>query len=71
MKIKVILRENIAEAVLAAERDDPELDVEVIDINKDYEDYQQFNAYADSIYADKAFKQVSFSSAHFDEEDAQ
>ena len=61
MRIKVILHGGVVDSVLS----DSEADVEVISIDKDYEDYDELCAYEEKLYMDQNLKSISFSSAHF------
>jgi len=65
MKIKVIIREGIVDEVLS----DGPVEVEIVDINKDYEDYDALNKYADELYDDKGMKSCSFTVATFSDDD--
>jgi len=64
MKIKVIIRSGIVSAVLA---DEP-VDIEIVDIDKDYKDYEALEQYEAELYKDKDLKEADFTVAHFGEE---
>lgn len=66
VSIKVIIRDGIVESVLCDCVILP-TDVEVIDINKDYHDYQELKDYAEKIYADPEFKELLVTFADFDD----
>ena len=67
MRIKVIIRDGIAEAVLM-DTEEP-VEIEVVDYCKDYEDAEQLEAYMDELYADKSLHQRDFTVARFSEEE--
>lgn len=74
LQIKVIIRDGLAEAVLVNQ--DIPVEVEIIDIDKDYRDAKALDEYADSFYKDPSFKQCDYTTANFegscnDEEDAE
>lgn len=57
MKLKVIIRDGIVESVLT---DDPKIPVEVqiVDIDDDYEDFEELRKYAEELYDDPAYEEV-------------
>ena len=65
MKVKIIIQEGIAQDVLSTEP----VDIEVVDINKDYKDYEALRDYAEGLYTDPALKVQDFTVAHFGEEE--
>lgn len=67
MKIKVVLDEGIVHDVLKDENEP--VQVEVIDVNKDYEDYEELEDYKASIYADPSYKRCDYTVAHFEKGD--
>lgn len=67
MRIKVIIRDGIIEAVLTDAPAEQLPDVEIVDINGDYEDYKQLKERADELYADKSLHETAFSVTHFDD----
>ena len=62
MKIKVIIEEGIAVGVLA----DGDVDVEIVDIDPDYEDYEALRKYEEEIRGDPAMKEREFTVAAFE-----
>lgn len=66
MKVKIIIRDGITEAVLADTKEP--MEVEVVDYCKDYEDAEQLESYMDELYADESLHQQDFTVARFDEE---
>ncbi len=64
INIKVIIRDGIVDAVLCDDTRLP-ISVEVVDVNKDYPDYQELRDYADCLYKDKAFKEIAPTFANF------
>lgn len=65
MQVKVIIRDGIVTEVLA----DAPVEVEVIDIDKDYEDYENLLTYESDLHEDTSLKSVDFTVAHFEEGD--
>ncbi len=63
-EIKVIIDGGITEAVLINQP--LTVNVEVVSIDKDYEDYQQLKAYRDELYSDENFMPCDYSTAYFD-----
>lgn len=69
MEIKIILRDNIVESVLgSAFTPDEEPEIEIVDINKDYDDYEQLCDYADKLYADPSYAECRYDVARFPED---
>lgn len=64
MRVKVIIRDGIVSEVLT----DGQADVEIIGIDKDYEDYDALCKYEQALYEDTSLKSVDFTVAHFGEE---
>lgn len=64
LQLKVIINEGIAEAVLVNQN--IPISVEIIDVNKDYDDYEALEVYRDSVYQDTNFKECDYTVAHFD-----
>lgn len=64
MKVKVIIWEGIVTGVLA----DGDVDVEIIDVDPDYEDYKELKIYEEELHSDPALKEQDFTVAHFGEE---
>lgn len=61
IKIKIIIEEGIAAGVLA----DGDVEVEIIDIDPDYGDYEALRRYEAEIRADPALKEREFTVAAF------
>ena len=64
-QVKIMIEGGAVHAVLK-DQDIP-IQVEIIDIDKDYADYEQLLAYRHSLYADPTFKECEFTSANFEE----
>lgn len=60
-KVKVIIKDGIVTDVLA----DGPVDVEVVEINPNYEDYDKLRAYDENLHKDKNLKEVPFMFADF------
>ena len=63
-KIKIIVRDGIVESVLS----DCILmhtNVEVIDIEKDFQDYEELKDYAEEIYNNDEYKEIPVTYANF------
>lgn len=67
VKVKVIIWEGIVIDVLA----DGDVDVEIIDVDPDYEDYEELKIYEEELHSDPALKEQDFTVAHFREEVAE
>lgn len=65
VKVKVIIQDGIVQDVLSTEP----VEVEIVDINKDYEDYEALCDYEQELYTDPALKSQDFTVSHFGEED--
>lgn len=65
--IKLIIRDGIVENALAEIGGEP-VEVEVLDINRDYADMEWIAAYADELYADSHYQEVPYTVAHDPEE---
>ena len=63
-KIRVIIRDGIVESVLSVGAAAAP-DVEIVAIDKDYEDCRELNEYADKLYADPKCKEVDFKLVRF------
>lgn len=61
--VKVIIEDGVPQEVLA----DAPVDLEVVDIDKDYEDYDQLKNYRNRLYEDKNLKSCDFKVANFEE----
>ena len=63
VKIKVIIKEGIAAGVLA----DGDVEVEIIDIDPDYRDYEALRMYEAEIRSDPVMKEQAFTVAAFED----
>ena len=63
VKVKVIIEEGIATGVLA----DGDVEVEIIDIDPDYGDYEALRKYEEEIRSDPALKAREFTVARFED----
>mgnify|MGYP000005070722 CR=1 FL=1 len=61
--VKVIIEDGVPADVLT----DAPAKVEIVDIDKDYEDREQLRAYRDQLYADKNLKSCDYTTADFKE----
>lgn len=64
MRVVVIIDGGIVSGVLS----DGDVEVEVVPIDKDYEDYDQLLDYESELYQDPSLKELDFKSVHFSEE---
>lgn len=64
MRVKVFIHDGIISEVLT----DGQADVEIISIDKDYEDYDALCKYEQALYEDASLKSINFSTPHFEEE---
>lgn len=65
VKVKVIIWEGIVTSVLA----DGEVDVEIVDIDKDYDDYPDLEKYEEELRSDPDLKEQEYTVAHFEGEE--
>lgn len=63
VKVKVIIEEGIAVGVLA----DGDVEVEIIDIDPDYRDYEALRKYKGEVRGDPAMKEQAFAVAAFED----
>ena len=63
VKVKVIIEEGIATSVLA----NGDVEVEIIDIDPDYRDYEALRKYEEEIRRDPAMKERAFTVAAFED----
>ena len=63
VKVKVIIEEGIATSVLA----NGDVEVEIIDIDPDYEDYEALRKYEEEFRGDPAMKERAFTVATFED----
>ena len=68
MKIKVIIYGGIVDSVLADEQA-KEVDVEIVDLDKDYEDYDELEEYTQKLHNDESLQEIWYSVAHFGEDE--
>ena len=64
VKVKVIIEEGIATGVLA----DGDVEVEIIDIDPDYRDYEALRMYEAEIRSDPVMKEREFTVARFEDD---
>lgn len=64
MRVKVIIVDGIVTEVLS----EGPVDLEVVDIDKDYEDYDGLREYEQKLHEDKSLKSIDFTVAHFEED---
>ena len=65
MKIKVIIRNGVIEAVLGDDEAQQNAEVEIVDNNDDYEDADKLAEYTDQLYDADGMNDVPFTIAHF------
>ena len=63
-RVKVIINDGVVTEVLS----DGSVDLEVVDIDTDYEDYNQLRKYEEELRRDESLKSVDFAVANFEEE---
>lgn len=63
--VKVIINDGVVTGVLA----DGSVDVEIIDVDEDYEDCEALKKYEKEVYEDKTLEERQFTVAHFGEEE--
>lgn len=68
MKIKVIIYGGIVDSVLADEQA-KEVDVEIVDLDKDYEDYDELEEYTQKLHNDESLQEIGYSVARFGEDE--
>lgn len=66
-KVKVIIRDGVATSALA----DSQVDLEIVDIDKDYSDYDQLMEYEAQLYQDESLKCIEFITANFEEDEGE
>ena len=64
VKVKIIIEEGIATGVLA----DGDVEVEIIDIDPDYEDYEALQSYKEEVRSDSSLRERQFTVAHFEDD---
>ena len=65
IRVKVIIMDGVVSDVLS----DGDVDVEIVDVNKDYEDYDALVKRRDEVYEDETLKERDYKVANFIEED--
>ncbi len=65
MRIKAIIKDGIVVEILA----DGQADIEIVDIDKDYKDYEKLREYEQELYEDSSLKSINFTMARFEEEE--
>ena len=66
MKVIVIIESGIVSGVRSDSREPTE--VEILDIDKDYEDYERLRDYKDSVYKDESLEDIEYVTVRFDSE---
>ena len=64
VKVKIIIEEGISVGVLS----DGDVEVEIIDIDPDYEDYEALKSYEKEIRSDPGLREREFTVAHFEDD---
>lgn len=64
--VKVMVEEGVVHQVL--KNKDMPVNVEVVDVDPEYEDYEKLRDYRDEIYADSSFKPCDYSVSNFKED---
>lgn len=62
-QIKIIIRDGIVEGALAEIGGEP-VEVEILDICKDYGDYEWLDTYSVELYDDPRYKKIPFTVSH-------
>lgn len=62
VKVKIVIWEGIVTNVLA----DGDVDVEIIDVDPDYEDYEALKKYEEELHTDPELKEREYTVAHFE-----
>lgn len=68
MDIKVIIRDGIVESVLVKDVSDKQPNIEIVSVDKDYEDSEQLRDYTEALYADPTYQEYPFTCASFRED---
>lgn len=66
LNIKVMIHNGSVEAVLK-DQPDVRVHVEIIDIDKDYAEYEELKLYQEKIYADKSYQSCEYNVANFED----
>lgn len=64
MSVKIIIHDGIVQDVLSSNP----VEVEIIDIDRDYEDYGALCKYEQLLYQDASLKSQAYTTAHFEDE---
>lgn len=64
IQIKVIIRDGIVEAALCDDTRLP-INIEVVDVDKGYDDYKELLDYAESLYCNPKYAEISLTIADF------
>ena len=67
MEIKVIIENGIVVDVL--KNQDTPVNVEIVDVDPDYEDYEALKDYRESLFKDQSLMGCDYTVAHFGEDD--
>ena len=67
IQIKIIIRDGIVESVLTDDARIP-IEAEVIEVDKDFEDYAELRDYAEELYRDARYAEVHTTFADFKQE---
>lgn len=65
IRVKVIIADGVVTDVLS----DGDVDVEIVDVNKDYADYDALVKRRDEVYEDKTLQERNYKVANFIEDD--
>lgn len=65
MKIHVIFRNGVAEAVLSDAPAGQEPKVEIVEIDDDYADLAQLNRHVEGLYENPALREIAYETADF------
>ena len=68
IKIKVLVGGGLVQSVLV-NGDSSLIDLEVVDVDSDYEDYEELTNYRDSLLDDPSYESLSFDAADFELEE--
>ncbi len=62
--VKVIINDGVTVGVLA----NGDVDVEIVDVDKDYEDVDALKQYEEKLFSNPSLKELDFTVAHFNED---
>lgn len=61
MKVKVMIENGVVNTVLGdKEAAEAKIDIEIVDTNSDYNDYQTLKDYSDKLYADQTLSDIPY-----------